>query len=164
MIVAQHNLTLYLAEGGRYCEAVRLLESARPLYYQVGDQMSLLRLRWLEGKIASALGHFTEAEEFLRGVQKELIERELGYDAALLSLDLATIYARQGRSAEMRRLAEEMLPIFKSQDIHREAIAALFVFQKAAEMERVTLGLIRDVTGYLKESRATWSLRSRESR
>ncbi len=164
VIVAQHNLTLYLAEGGRYNEAVRLLESARPLYHQIGDQMSLLRLRWLEGKIACALGHFAEAEEFLRGVQKELIERDLGYDAALLSLDLATIYARQGRSTEMRRLAEEMLPIFKSQDIHREAIAALFVFQKAAEMERVTLGLIRDVTGYLKESRATWSLRSRESR
>jgi tetratricopeptide (TPR) repeat protein len=162
--VAQHNLTLYLAEGGRYSEAMQLLESARPLYYQVGDQMSLLRLRWLEGKIASALGHFVEAEEFLRGVQRELIERELGYDAALLSLDLAAIYARQGRSAEMRHLAEEMLPIFKSRDIHREAIAALFVFQKAAEMERVTLGLIRDVTGYLKESRAAWSLRSREAR
>jgi tetratricopeptide (TPR) repeat protein len=164
VIVAQHNLTLYLAEGGRYTEALRLLENARPRYHQVGDQMGLLRLRWLEGKIASALGHFSEAESFLRGVQKELIERELGYDAALLSLDLATIYARQGRSLEMRRLAEEMLPIFKSRDIHREAIAALFVFQKAAEMERVTLGLIRDVTGYLKESRASWSLRSREAR
>jgi tetratricopeptide (TPR) repeat protein len=164
VIVAQHNLTLYLAEGGRYTEALRLLENARPRYHQVGDQMSLLRLRWLEGKIASALGHFSEAEIFLRGVQRELIERELGYDAALLSLDLATIYARQGRSSEMRRLAEEMLPIFKSRDIHREALAALFVFQKAAEMERVTLGLIRDVTGYLKESRASWSLRSREAR
>lgn len=164
VVAAQHNLTLYLAESGRYGEALGLLENARPLYHQVGDQMSLLRLRWLEGKIASALGHFKEAEEFLRGVQKELIERELGYDAALLSLDLATIYAREGRSAEMRRLAEEMLPIFKSRDIHREAFAALFVFQKAAEMERVTLGLIRDVSGYLKESRATWSLRSRESR
>jgi tetratricopeptide (TPR) repeat protein len=164
VIVAQHNLTLYLAEGGRYMEALRLLENARPLYHQVGDQMGLLRLRWLEGKIASALGHFREAEDFLRGVQKDLIDRELGYDAALLSLDLATIYARQGRGSEMRRLAEEMLPIFKSRDIHREAVAALFVFQKAAEMERVTLGLIRDVTGYLKESRASWSLRSREAR
>jgi len=164
VIVAQHNLTLFLAEGGRYREAMRLLESARPLYHQVGDQMSLLRLRWVEGKIASALGHFNEAEELLRGVQAELIERELGYDAALLSLDLATIYASQGRSAEMRRLAEEMIPIFKSRDIHREAIAALFVFQKAAEMERVTLGLIRDVTSYLKESRAAASLRSRETR
>jgi hypothetical protein len=145
-------------------EALRLLENARPLYHQVGDQMGLLRLRWLEGKIASALGHFSEAESFLRGVQKDLIARELGYDAALLSLDLAAIYARQGRGPEMRRLAEEMLPIFRSRDIHREAIAALFVFQKAAEMERVTLGLIRDVTGYLKESRAAWSLRSREAR
>lgn len=164
VIVAQHNLTLFLAEGGRYREAMSILESARPLYYQVGDQMSLLRLRWVEGKIASALGHYNEAEELLRGVQAELIERELGYDAALLSLDLATIYASQGRSAEMRRLAEEMIPIFKSRDIHREAIAALFVFQKAAEMERVTLGLIRDVTSYLKESRATASLRSRELR
>ncbi|HET9211839.1 MAG TPA: tetratricopeptide repeat protein [Thermoanaerobaculia bacterium] len=164
VIVAQHNLTLYLAEGGRYREAMRLLESARPLYHQVGDQMNLLRLRWVEGKIASALGHFSEAEELLRGVQAELIECELGYDAALLSLDLATIYASQGRGAEMRRLAEEMIPIFKSRDIHREAIAALFVFQKAAEMERVTLGLIRDVTSYLKESRAASSLRSRELR
>jgi tetratricopeptide (TPR) repeat protein len=164
VVAAQHNLTLYLAESGRYGEALRLLESARPLYRQIGDQMSLLRLRWLEGKIASALGDFKEAEEFLRSVQKELIERELGYDAALLSLDLATIYAREGRTSEMRRLAEEMLPIFKSRDIHREAIAALFVFQKAAEMERVTLGLIRDVSGYLKESRATWSSRSRDSR
>ena len=164
VIVAQHNLTLYLAEGGRYMEALRLLENARPLYHQIGDQMGLLRLRWLEGKIASALGHFREAEAFLRGVQKDLIDRELGYDAALLSLDLATIYARQGRGPEMRRLAEEMLPIFRSRDIHREAIAALLVFQKAAEMERVTLGLIRDVTGYLKESRATGSFPSREAR
>lgn len=164
VVAARHNLTLYLAESGRYVEALRLLESARPLYHQIGDQMSLLRLRWLEGKIASALGHFTEAEELLRGVHRELIERELGFDAALLSLDLATIYARQARGAEMRRLAEEMLPIFKSRDIHREAIAALFVFQKAAEMERVTLGLIRDVSGYLKDSRASWVTRSRDSR
>ncbi|HEY0510954.1 MAG TPA: hypothetical protein VGH73_03565 [Thermoanaerobaculia bacterium] len=164
VVAAQHNLTLYLTESGRYGEAMRLLEGARPLYLQIGDQMNLLRLRWLEGKIASALGHFREAEALLRSVRKELIERELGYDAALLSLDLATVYAREGRSSEMRHLAEEMLPIFKSRDIHREAIAALVVFQKAAEMERVTLGLIRDVSGYLKESRATWSVRPRESR
>jgi tetratricopeptide (TPR) repeat protein len=155
VVAAQHNLTLYLVESGRYLEALQLLDSARPLYHQIGDQMNLLRLRWLEGKIASALGHFKEAEDFLRSVHKELIDRELGYDAALLSLDLATLYAREGRTSEMRRLAEEMLQIFKSRDIHREAVAALCVFQKAAEMERVTLGLIREVSGYLKESRAT---------
>ncbi len=165
LVAAQHNLILVLTENGRYEDAMSLLERARPLYHRVGDQMSLLRLRWLEGKIGISLGQFAEAEEILRGLRTELIERDLGFDAALLSLDLANIYARQGRGAEMRRLAEEMLPIFKSRDIHREAIAALLVFQKAAEMERVTLGLIREVTSYLKESRVSSSgLRTREPR
>lgn len=164
LVAAQHNLTLFLAESGRYREAMQLLESARPLYQRVGDRMSLLRLRWLEGKIAIALGHLKEAEELLDGVRKEFVALEIGFDAALLSLDLAHIFTLQGRSGEMRRLAEEMLPIFKSRDIHREALAALLVFQKAAEMERVTLGLIRDVSGYLKESRAASLARSREAR
>ncbi len=155
---AQHNLALYLTESGRHEEAARLLESARPLYHEVGDRMSLLRLRWLEGKIAIALGRFGHAEETLRGVLKELVEHELGFDAAMLSLDLASIYAQQGRSAEMRRLAEEMIPLFQSRDIHREAIAALLVFHQAAQMESVTLNLIRDV------SCAARGLRSRESR
>jgi tetratricopeptide (TPR) repeat protein len=163
-LAAQHNLILFLSESGRNDEAMRLLDSSRPLYHEVGDQMGLLRLRWLEGKIASSLGRFAEAEHILRDVRQELIERDLGFDTALLSLDLASLYATQGRSAEMRRLAAEMLPIFKSRDIHREAIAALFLFQKAAEMERVTLGLIHEVSSYLQESRSVAGLRSREPR
>ncbi|HEX9943199.1 MAG TPA: hypothetical protein VGG03_14360 [Thermoanaerobaculia bacterium] len=164
LVAAQHNLILFLFESGQSDEAMRLLERARPLYHQVGDRMSLLRLHWLEGKIAISLKRFAEAEEILRDVRQELIERELEYDAALLSLDLADSYAQQGRSAEMRRLAGEMLSIFKSLDIRREAIAALLLFQKAAQMERVTLGLIREVSGYLKDSRADLGLRFREPR
>jgi len=152
-MVAQHNLVLCLTESGRYEEARELLARARPVYHQVGDQMGLLRLRWLEGKIGIALGHFAAAEETLRDVRKELVERELGIDAALLSLDLAHIYAHEGRSGELLHLAEEMIPMFRCRDIHREALAALLVFQKAAEMERATLGLIREVSHRLQETR-----------
>lgn len=63
----------------------------------------------------------------------------------------------------MRKLAEEMLPIFQSRDVHREAIAALLVFQKAAEMERVTLGLVQELSEYLKECRVPSGFRFRES-
>jgi len=164
LVAAHHNLTLYLTESGKYQEALELLHGARPLYDRLGDQMSLIRLRWLEGKIAIALGQLTAAEELLKGVRKELIGHELGFDTALLSLDLADIYARQGRGAEMRRLAEEMIPIFRSRDVYREALAALLTFQKAAEMENVTLGLIREVSSYLKEKGAAAGLRSRELR
>jgi len=163
LVAAHHNLTLYLAESGRYEEAMRLLEQTRPLYQELGDRMNLLRLQWLEGKIATALGNLGEAETLLQEVRQELIEREIGLDSALLSLDLARIYARQRRGAEMRKLAEEMLPIFQSRDVHREAIAALLVFQKAAEMERVTLGLVQELSEYLKECRVPSGFRFRES-
>jgi tetratricopeptide (TPR) repeat protein len=163
-MAAQHNLILCLTESGRYEEARELLERARPVYHQVGDQMGLLRLRWLEGKIGIALGYFAAAEETLRDVRQQLVERELGFDAALLSLDLAHILAHQGRSGELLLLAEEMIPLFKSQEIHREALAALLMFQKAAEMERATLGLIREVSYHLQETRTARGLRSREPR
>lgn len=163
LVAAHHNLTLYLTESGRYQEALQLLERTRPLYAALGDRMNLLRLEWLEGKIATSLGDLERAEALLQGVRRELIERELGLDSALLSLDLARIYARQRRGAEMRKLAEEMLPIFKSRDIHREAIAALLVFQKAAEMERVTLGLVQELSEYLKECRPAAGFRFRQS-
>jgi tetratricopeptide (TPR) repeat protein len=163
LVAAHHNLTLYLTESGRYKEALQILDRTRPLYDELGDRMNLLRLEWLEGKIATSLGDLDRAEVLLQNVRRELIERELGLDSALLSLDLARIYARQRRGGEMRKLAEEMLPIFKSRDIHREAIAALLVFQKAAEMERVTLGLVQELSEYLKECRSAAGFRFRQS-
>ena len=65
---------------------------------------------------------------------------------ALVSLELSAVYARQGRTADVKRLAAEMLPIFQSCEVHREALAALIVFQKAAEMEQLSVGLVEEVT------------------
>ena len=53
----------------------------------------------------------------------------------------------------MKQLAGQMLTIFHALRIDREAIAALVLFQKAVEVERVTLGLMRDLSAYLKSSR-----------
>jgi tetratricopeptide (TPR) repeat protein len=150
---------LFLSEQGRYDEALALLQQTRPLYDQLRDRMNLVRLRWLEGKIEAGRGSSRRAEELLREVRAELVARDLGYDAALLSLDLARLLVHQGRSEEMRRLAEEMIPIFQSRDIHREAIAALIVFQKAAEMERVTVSLVQELSDYLRRSRNQPDLR-----
>jgi tetratricopeptide (TPR) repeat protein len=163
VVAARHNLILHLAECGRNAEALQLLEQTRPLYAFLGDQMNLLRLRWVEGRIAVAQGRFARAEPMLQEVRKEFVEREIGYDAALVSLDLARIYARQGRSTEMRRLAEEMLPIFNSRQIQREALTALVIFQKAAEMESVTLGLVQELSEYLDRTRKNPGSRFRES-
>ncbi len=162
-VAAHHNLIVYLIEGGRLDEAVALLEATRPLYEGLGDRMNLLRLRWLEAKVAQNQGRLTEAEALLRSVGAELAELGLGYDSALLGLDLAGVYARQGRTEEMRTLAAEMLPSFQSREVHREALAALIVFQKAAKMDRVTLGLVQELSDYLRQCRKDPGVRLRDS-
>jgi hypothetical protein len=83
----------------------------------------------------------------------------IGYDAALVSLDLAVLYLRQGRRAEVRRIAEEMTPLFQAQDVHREALAALILFQEAACQDRLTAERALEVAAYLRAARHEPGLR-----
>jgi hypothetical protein len=112
-----------------------------------------LRWRWLEAEMAANDDHLPEAESLLLSVRQEWIDRGIGYDAALVSLDLAQLYARQGRTAEMKELASQMLPIFQAQDVHREALAALLLFREAAQAERAGLELLEQMRGYLDRAR-----------
>lgn len=155
-LAARHNLIVALNETGRSREAFALLFHTRPLYLKLGDRMNLLRLRWLEGAVAFGLGRIEQAELAFREVRDAYVELELDCDAAVVSLDLAGVYAREGRSAELLQLAEEMLAIFHSHRIPREAMAALVFFCEAARQEKVEsrlVQLVEDTASFLKLSR-----------
>ncbi|HEX5718489.1 MAG TPA: hypothetical protein VF179_20165 [Thermoanaerobaculia bacterium] len=155
LVSARHNLIGYLNELGRHEEALRALAETRGLYLQLGEQSILVRLRWLEGKILRDLGRRDEAETAFREVRDEMIGLSLGLDAALVSLDLAMILLERGDTGELKRLAAEMIPMFESRDDHQKALAAFLLFQKAAEAEQVTLGLIREMVTSLEQARRT---------
>jgi tetratricopeptide (TPR) repeat protein len=162
MVAGQFNLILCLHDAGRSAEAAQLIPEARRLMEQAGARSDLLRLRWTEGVVAAALGRLDEAEEAYLETRESFLESGMAFDAALVSLDLAAVYLRQGRTAETRQVAEEMLPVFRSRDVYREALAALIFFQQAAEMEQLTLGLVEEVTAYLREARGNPHLRFRQ--
>ncbi|HXO18472.1 MAG TPA: tetratricopeptide repeat protein, partial [Thermoanaerobaculia bacterium] len=164
-LAARHNLILALNQTGRHREAFALLFHTRPLYLQAGDRMNLVRLRWLEGSVAMGLGRIGQAEVAFREVRESFVALGLAYDAAQASLDLANVYILQGRTGETRRLAQEMLAIFQSLHVHREALAAWLVFREAAEMEQAGVGLVRDVAEFLKRARNNHELQfARSSR
>ncbi|HWM95306.1 MAG TPA: hypothetical protein VN493_31415 [Thermoanaerobaculia bacterium] len=144
-VSAHHNLALVLTESGRHREGLEVLERTRPLYLQLGDRMSLIRLEWLEGKIELALGNLDRAEALFLRVREELARHELGHDAGLLLVDLARVYTQQGRAADLRRIAAEMLAIFRSRQVPGEVLSAVILFRRAAEMEGITLGLIQEL-------------------
>ncbi len=161
MVLSQSNLIGCLYECGRCEEALSLIPEARQLMEAVTTRTDLLRLRWLEGQIFVALGREEEAEPMFLELIEVFTADRLAFDAALVSLDLAAVYARQGRTADVKQLAGEMLPIFQSCDVHREAIAALIVFQKAAEMEQLSVSLVEEVSSFLQRVRSNPSLRFR---
>ncbi|MES1240511.1 MAG: hypothetical protein ABUT39_02730 [Acidobacteriota bacterium] len=156
---ARHRLMLCLHESGRDQEAWFLLKASRPEFVEHGGELLRLRLRWLEGKIQQSLERFAEAEEALVEARRGFLEQGVGFEAALVCLDLAGLYAAQSRAAEMRRLVEEMLPIFQSRDIHREAIAALIVFQQAVRMEKLSSDLLDEIRSFLRRARTDPKLR-----
>jgi tetratricopeptide (TPR) repeat protein len=152
-LAARHNLITALNQSGRSREAFSLLFHTRPLYLQLGGRMNLLRMRWLEGLVAQGLERREQAEVAYREVRQAFIELGLDYDAALASLDLASLLVLQGRTADLRQLAEEMLAVFTSRNIHREALAALLFFCHAVRTEEMREGLVREVADFLKRAR-----------
>jgi len=152
-LAARHGLMLLLHESGRHREAWLMLRASQGEFVAHGGELLVLRLRWLEGKLQQALGNRQEAERTLRAARGGFIRQGIGFDAALVSLDLARLYAGLGRAAEVKELAEEMLPIFESRDLHREAIAALIVFRQAVQMETLSSKLLHDLEAYLLRAR-----------
>lgn len=150
---ARHNLGVYLAEEGRFDEVVALLAEDSPAYREHFEPVDLLRLSWLEGRIAAGQGRSADAEAILGATRDGLLKEGMGYSAAMVSLDLALLYARTGRAGELKRLAEEIGPIFSAQDVHREAIAALLLFQEGARQETLTLRTLEALADYLRDAR-----------
>lgn len=150
MLVASHNLVHLLVDLGRPREALERLDSVRSLHESLGGRLDLLRFRWLEARVFEELGWLGKAIDVLTEVRQGFLEDDLAFDVALASLDLATIYSRLDRREEVRRLAEETLPIFQSRAVHREALATFLVFHDAARRERASVSLIREVAGKLR--------------
>lgn len=162
-LMAHHNLAWFLNDCGRSTEARDLLKSFLGAYREFPDVWTRLRLIWLNSRIAFGLGEWGEAEAGLRDARQRFLAEGIGYEAAMVTLDLAGLYLQQGRTAEVKTLAQEMLPLFLSQDIHRHAVAALAVFQQAVEMDRVTPRLARDVAAYLMRAQRNPSLSFQEA-
>lgn len=149
-LTGYHNLAYVLNDLGRHEEAAQIVAASRPLYLQAGN---LVQLQCLEARIALGKGELERAETLLQEVRGAFGDKGMAYDAALASLDLAEVYARQGRSAELRELGQEMLSIFQSRELHREAIAALILLQKAAEAQSVTVTLVQELAGRVQRIR-----------
>ena len=149
---ALHNILLFRVELGEFRTARLQLWEMRPLYARHADRIAQVKLRWIEGKIFVGLGDLARAEAALRQAKEAFEAEGLIYDGALISFDLAAVWLRQGKAAEVHRLAGEMLETFRARYIAREALASLLMLRDAAGRNEATLDLIELVASVFQRA------------
>ncbi|HSL83256.1 MAG TPA: helix-turn-helix domain-containing protein [Thermoanaerobaculia bacterium] len=162
LLMARHNLAWHSLAAGDVDGSRALFTENLSLYDQFPDHWTQLRRLWLEGRLARVEGNADAAEDAFLAVRNGFLEQGVGYDAAMASLDLAFLYAENGRAADLKRLAEEIAPVFEAQDVHREAAAALMLFQEAVRTERASVRFLGELTRYLEQARRDPELRFRQ--
>jgi tetratricopeptide (TPR) repeat protein len=131
VLAARHNLIFGFNEIGESRRALAALEASRQLYMEVGDRLHRVRFWSLEGLISRNLGRLDEAAVALRRARDGFAESGSGIGAAVASLNLAVVHARQGRSGDVRRVTAEVIPILDANNLRQEAFLARLLFERA---------------------------------
>jgi tetratricopeptide (TPR) repeat protein len=148
LLSIRHHLVQTLASAGRLMEARGLLLKCRPLYRQYPDPWTQSHLRWLRGQIALEFAETAEAEADLLGARQGFLAQESRYEAGLVALDLASLYVRQNRAAELRQTAGAALETFRVLHLVTEIRAAASFVRQAEEIEGVRRELKRAASAF----------------
>lgn len=146
------NLAANLLDLSRTREAAKLLPEVRSQAEAIGNALDLLRVDWLEALADAARRRAGRAVASLEKVRDAFAGQGIAYDAALVSLDLAIVLLEQGRHAEVRGVAEEMLRIFQAQKVAPEALASVRLFCEATRREVVTVEIARQAKQELERA------------
>jgi tetratricopeptide (TPR) repeat protein/transcriptional regulator with XRE-family HTH domain len=159
LYMQRFNLAVVYTHTGRFSEAAALAEQVRTAAGERGDVHEISRVVWLRGRIAAGLGETDLALSLLNQAREEFESRNMDFDVALALLEIAALLLRENRTAEVKLLAADLVKIFESKQIHREALAALQLFHEAVKQERATADLARGVLAYLFLARHNEELR-----
>ena len=144
------GLSLFLTLEGQHREAACYLPAARALCQELEIEKVFCYLEWTEGLVAREVGQGESAEAHFQTARAGFYEQKQSYLGSLAALDLAILYADQGRVAETLKLSAEVISVFEGLQIQREALMALQLLRQAIstrEISAATLRKIRSVVG-----------------
>ena len=140
-----------------------MVRGVEPIIAELRDAISLIRVKWLEGRNAAGLGRRQEALAILAEARQQFADRKMFYDVALALLEESALLLDEGRYAEVQALTPELAEVFKSKGVHHQALAALRLFEEAVKREEATAELARSVLRFLFRARYNQGLRFSDS-
>lgn len=134
--LARYNAILYLVTMGRYRPAELALFQARRVFLSVFGHVDRVKLRWLEARIDAGSQRLERAEEILEEVRDDLSALDMGFAAALATLDLAHVCVERELWEKAEAHAQTAETLFSALGIGREMLAAITVFARSVERRR----------------------------
>lgn len=145
LLAACHNLVRCYTDLGRPEFALSIFSEMRELYGRFDDPIIRLRAAWQEALLLRDLGHLKAAESSLLELRQGFVDHELLYEAALVSLDLASIYVKLQAETELKQTVAETVPIFKALGVGRELIASFLQLRQLSHKTRQALELLQSL-------------------
>jgi tetratricopeptide (TPR) repeat protein len=151
---AWSNLADTFCRLGKQDMAARILDECTAIFHRCGPRSTVqLNRSWVRGLIARAQGKLIEAEARFEMTREGYQRLRDPYNEALVSLDLATVYAEQGRQKELIALVEEIWAALRSQNLKEEAAKALELLGTTARQRQVALEVVRAASEALRQHR-----------
>lgn len=145
--VAVYNLaTAYLEVGD-----LERMERLIPLI-PATDPLCALKRDWLIANVLAIRGQDEHAVATYREVRKGYLEFGLGFDAALVTLELVLLCLVLGQDDEAYRLAEEILEVLKDDAIYSRAAEALILFTRQARDRSLSEQAVREFRRYIRRA------------
>lgn len=145
LLVAMIDLVLCYLDIDRPQEAYDTAAMGDEHFESCTDELLRLRWLWQRGKMDRERGDLFAAEQRLARVRRGLAEADLSEQVAEISLDLAIVYARQGRRADFLRSVGEAAAIFHALGARRELLGALGQLVPMHHQGEATVALLRQL-------------------
>ncbi|HEX3131551.1 MAG TPA: hypothetical protein VH394_29715 [Thermoanaerobaculia bacterium] len=147
--VQQFSLCDALCHLNRYGEAAELLPAVRRSAAELGDELDLYRILWIDGRISRGLGDRDRAMVSLEAAATAFDSREMRFDAALARFEVATLHLEMGRPERLAEIVAGIVETFKDNGDFEEARKAIELFREALAAHRATLELAVSILEFL---------------
>ncbi len=133
------------AKVAHYQSAKKTLDQTRAYCSRLDHPLGVLKIQWLDAMIHLSSGDTSAAEPLLVAARMAYAEARDLSSFGIISLDLAILYAEQGRWTRVLELVSEAVPILASIQLHPETVEAVDLLAKAIETGEVSSSQIRQV-------------------
>jgi tetratricopeptide (TPR) repeat protein len=164
LLSAQHDLLTALVDSGDTHGAVRLLVQSGLREKLADDPLSLIRVRWVEGKILARQKRYAEAEPVFAEVRASFRAQKLEYVASVAGVDQTIMLVRLKKLQDAHLVARDLATVFHQNvfvyDLNAdEAMKALSFLENVCCLKLVNVYMAETVRTFLDEAQRDKRLR-----